>query len=139
MNFYIGLAQVIGVHSLLGLSAWIAGIAGGLFAHTTIHIEHGNFTVLLATFATAYPILGGLKSLAGTVVAAVFIQRFLVECLRFLGDWHSLLFGALILLLMRVRPAGVLTGRPWRPARGTASGLLRAAGIGTFAGAARHA
>lgn len=101
--------------SAFGIGGAIAGLAGGLFSHTTTHIEHGNFTILLATFAIAYPILGGLKSLAGTLVAVVFIQGFLVEGLRFLGDWRSLLFGALILLVMLVRPGGVLSRPLWTP------------------------
>jgi len=99
--------------SAFGIGGAIAGLAGGLFSHNTTHIEHGNFTILLATFAIAYPILGGLKSLAGTLVAVVFIQGVLIEGLRFLGDWRSLLFGALILLVMLVRPTGVL-GAPLR-------------------------
>jgi branched-chain amino acid transport system permease protein len=32
----------------------------------------------------------------------------LIEGLRFLGDWRNLLFGALILLAMNVRPRGLL-------------------------------
>jgi branched-chain amino acid transport system permease protein len=94
--------------SAFGIGGAIAGLAGGLFSHTTTHIEHGNFTILLATFAIAYPILGGLKSLAGTLLAVIFIQGVLVEGLRFLGDWRSLLFGALIVLVMLVRPGGML-------------------------------
>lgn len=135
-------AQSAGVHlttakvSAFGIGGAIAGLAGGLFSHTTTHIEHSNFSILLATFAIAYPILGGLKSLAGTLVAVVFIQGFLIEGLRFLGDWRSLLFGALILVVMLVRPSGVLGGPLWR----------RPAGPGKAAsdsrqgqGAARHA
>ncbi len=101
--------------SAFGIGGAIAGIAGGLFSHTTTHIEHGNFTILLATFAIAYPVLGGLKSLAGTLVAVIFIQGVLVEGLRVLGDWRSLLFGALILLVMLVRPGGVLSAPLWTP------------------------
>ena len=108
-------AQSIGINltmakvSAFGIGGAIAGLAGGLFAHYTTHIEHTNFTILLATFAIAYPILGGLASLAGTVIAVIFIQGFLIEGLRFLGDWRNLLFGALILLLMLIRPSGVLS------------------------------
>jgi branched-chain amino acid transport system permease protein len=94
--------------SAFGIGGAIAGLAGGLFAHTTTHIEHGNFSILLATFAIAYPILGGLKSLAGTLLAVIFIQGFLIEGLRFLGDWRSLLFGALIVVVMLARPGGLL-------------------------------
>jgi branched-chain amino acid transport system permease protein len=114
--------------SAFGIGGVIAGLAGGLFSHNTTHIEHSNFTILLATFAIAYPILGGLKSLAGTLIAVVFIQGFLVEGLRFLGDWRSLLFGALILLVMLVRPGGLLASpliisRFWRSARASNSSL----------------
>jgi branched-chain amino acid transport system permease protein len=102
--------------SAFGIGGAIAGLAGALFAHNTTHIEPGNFTILLATFAIAYPILGGLASLAGTVLAVVFIQGFLIEGLRFLGDWRSLLFGALIVVVMLLRPKGFLNRALWRRA-----------------------
>jgi branched-chain amino acid transport system permease protein len=95
--------------SAFGIGGAIAGLAGGIFSHNTTHIEHGNFTILLATFAIAYPIIGGLKSLLGTLIAVVFIQGVLIEGFRFLGDWRSLLFGAMILAIMLIRPAGVLS------------------------------
>jgi branched-chain amino acid transport system permease protein len=44
----------------------------------------------------------------GTLLAVVFIQGFLIEGLRFMGDWRNLLFGALIVLAMNVRPRGLL-------------------------------
>ena len=46
----------------------------------------------------------GLTQLA----AVVFVQGFLVEGLRFLGDWRNLLFGGLIVLAMNLRPRGLL-------------------------------
>lgn len=90
------------------LGGFIAGVGGGIYAHTVTHIEHGVFGVLLATFAIAYPILGGLGSVFGTVIAVLFIQGFLIEGLRFVGDWRSLLFGALIVVAMNLRPHGLL-------------------------------
>ena len=90
---------------------FIAGLAGGIYAHYTTHIEQGNFNIMVATFAIAYPILGGLSSVFGTLAAVVFIQGFLVEGLRFLGDWRNLLFGALIVLAMNLRPGGLLDAR----------------------------
>jgi branched-chain amino acid transport system permease protein len=103
----------------------IAGMGGGLYAHTVTHIEHLAFGVLLATFAIAYPILGGLGTVFGTLLAVLFIQGFIVEGLRFLGDWRNLLFGALIVLAMNLRPTGLLGDRvprlatllPWRNGR----------------------
>lgn len=97
--------------SAMTAGGFIAGLSGGLYAHYTTHIEQTNFTILVATFAIAYPILGGLSSVFGTVAAVVFIQGFLVEGLRFLGDWRNLLFGALIVLVMNIRPSGLLDAR----------------------------
>lgn len=97
--------------SAMTLGGAIAGVGGGLYAHYTTHIEHANFNILIATFAIAYPILGGLRSVFGTIVAVIFVQAFLVEGLRFLGDWRNLLFGALIVLAMNLRPHGLFGGR----------------------------
>jgi branched-chain amino acid transport system permease protein len=107
-------AQSVGINltavkvSAMTVGGAIAGIAGGIFAHYTTHIEHTNFNILVATFAIAYPIVGGLASVFGTLAAVVFVQGFLIEGLRFLGDWRNLLFGALIELAMNVRPHGLL-------------------------------
>ena len=109
--------------SAFGIGGAIAGLGGGVFVHYATHIEHNNFSILLATFAIAYPILGGLSSLAGTLLAVVFIQGFLLEGLRFLGEWRSLLFGVLILVVMLVRPSGLLT---------------RSLGLGGLGGSKRH-
>jgi branched-chain amino acid transport system permease protein len=110
-------AQSVGVNltaikvSAMAVGGAIAGLAGGLYAHYTTHIEHASFNILVATFAIAYPIVGGLASVFGTVVAVLFVQGFLIEGLRFLGDWRNLLFGALIVLAMNVRPHGFLDAR----------------------------
>ena len=129
--------------SAFGIGGAIAGLAGGVFAHYATHIEHHNFGILLATFAIAYPIIGGLSSLAGTLLAVVFIQGFLLEGLRFLGDWRSLLFGVLIVVVMLVRPGGFLNrslglgvGFRRAPAPTLEAGDAKA---GTTQEAARHA
>jgi branched-chain amino acid transport system permease protein len=106
-------AQSVGVNltavkvSAMTIGGAIAGLGGGIYAHYTTHIEHTNFNVLVATFAIAYPIVGGLRSVFGTLAAVIFVQAFLVEGLRFLGDWRNLLFGALIILAMNLRPHGL--------------------------------
>jgi branched-chain amino acid transport system permease protein len=111
-------AQSVGISltavkvSAMTLGGAIAGLGGGIFAHYTTHIEHTNFNVLVATFAIAYPIVGGLRSVFGTLAAVLFVQAFLIEGLRGLGDWRNLLFGALIVAAMNLRPQGLFGG--WR-------------------------
>lgn len=107
-------AQSVGINltaikvSAMTVGGAIAGVAGGLYAHYVTHIEHLAFGVLQSVFALAYPIIGGLASVFGTLAAVVFVQGFLVEGLRDLGDWRNLLFGILIIVAMVVRPSGFL-------------------------------
>jgi branched-chain amino acid transport system permease protein len=103
--------------SAMTIGGVIAGIGGGIFAHYTTHIEHVQFGVVLATFAIAYPILGGLSNVFGTLLAVIFIQGVLIEGLRFMGDWRNLLFGGLIVLAMNVRPRGLLDAGTTRALR----------------------
>ncbi len=94
--------------SAMTIGGAIAGLGGGLYAHYATHIEHSNFNILIATFALAYPIVGGLASVFGTLAAVVFVQGILVEGLRDLGDWRNLLFGALIVVSMNLLPRGFI-------------------------------
>ena len=116
-------AQSVGINlttvkvTAMGVGGFIAGLGGAIYAHYTTHIEHLNFGVVLATFAIAYPILGGLSNVMGTLLAVIFIQGILVEALRFLGDWRNLLFGALIVLVMNIKPSGLLDAAVMRRIR----------------------
>ena len=93
--------------SAMTVGGFIAGLSGGLYAHQVTSLDHHSFTVLLGTFAIAYPILGGLSNVFGTLIAVIFIQGLLVEGLRFLGDWRMILFGLLIVLAMNFKPLGL--------------------------------
>lgn len=114
--------------SAMTIGGLIAGIGGGIFAHYTTHIEHVQFGVVLATFAIAYPILGGLSNVFGTLLAVIFIQGFLIEGLRFMGDWRNLLFGGLIVLAMNVRPRGLLDSGTMQAIRRMFTGKREASG-----------
>jgi len=105
----------------------VAGLAGSLYAHQVTDLDHHTFTVLLATCAVAYPILGGLSNVFGTLIAVLFVQGLLVEGLRFLGDWRMLLFGALIILAMNIKPLGLFDNQTIRILR-NALGVKRQSG-----------
>ena len=106
-----------------------AGLAGSLYAHQVTDLDHHTFTVLLATFAIAYPILGGLSNVFGTLIAVLFIQGLLVEGLRFLGDWRMLLFGALIILAMNIKPLGLFDNQTIRILRNALGGKRQSGSV----------
>jgi branched-chain amino acid transport system permease protein len=108
----VGLNLTVVKVSAMTIGGFVAGMGGAMYAHTTTHVEHTIFGVVLATFAIAYPILGGLSHVVGTLLAVVFVQVFLVEVLRFMGDWRNVLFGVLIVLVMNLRPHGFLGEQP---------------------------
>ena len=103
----VGINLTVVKVSAMTAGGLIAGLSGGLYAHQVTSLDHHSFTVLLGTFAIAYPILGGLSNVFGTLVAVIFIQGLLVEGLRFLGDWRMILFGLLIVLAMNFKPLGL--------------------------------
>jgi branched-chain amino acid transport system permease protein len=90
---------------------FIAGLGGSVYAHYTTHIEHLNFDIVMATFAIIYPILGGLSNVFGTILAVIFVQVFLLEVLRPLGDLRNLLFGAMIIVVMNFMPHGMFSAQ----------------------------
>ena len=91
-----------------GFGAMIAGIAGGLYAHYLLYIEPGSFTFLISAMAVLFVILGGMESVWGALLGAA-IFSLLPEVLRFMHDWRLSLFGAVLILLMIIRPRGLLT------------------------------
>ena len=103
----VGINLTVVKVSAMTAGGFIPGLSGGLYAHQVTSLDHHSFTVLLGTFAIAYPILGGLSNVFGTLVAVIFIQGLLVEGLRFIGDWRMILFGILIVLAMNFKPLGL--------------------------------
>ena len=54
-----------------------------------------------------YAVFGGLASFWGAVVGAT-ILSILPELLRWVKDWREILYGVLVLIMMLVRPQGLL-------------------------------
>jgi branched-chain amino acid transport system permease protein len=91
-----------------GLGAFIAGVAGGLYAHYYLYIEPEFFNVWQSIHMVLYLIMGGMLTFWGAALGAG-IFTFLPEMLRFLHDWRGAFFGVIIIGLMIARPAGLLT------------------------------
>jgi len=111
------------------VSAFIAGLAGALYAPFIGYLAPGGFDFLRSVFFVIIVVLGGMGSLTGTILSGVGLT-FLQEALRTNAkDWSQsvaslfgnapggtidfvpmsqVLFGAILVILMIFRPEGLL-------------------------------
>jgi branched-chain amino acid transport system permease protein len=91
------------------LGSAIAGIAGGLYAHHFSYIEAQYFNVSLSITIVLYAALGGTQTVIGPLLGAAMFTL-LPELLRGSAHWRYVVFAAGLIVLMALRPEGLLTG-----------------------------
>jgi branched-chain amino acid transport system permease protein len=108
------------------VSAFIAGVAGGLFAHFVPIINPGSFTFVKSIEIVVMVVAGGLGSTSGAVTAAVFLTL-LPEALRSIlvtgaadgslaqrvDQIRMPIYGVLLVVLMLLRPEGLFGTKEW--------------------------
>jgi branched-chain amino acid transport system permease protein len=96
------------------VSSFFAGVAGALFAHQLMFINPSAFDIVKSTEILVMVYLGGIGSLAGSVLGAV-IFTILSEWLKELGTWRLVIMSLILVLLMIFRPRGIMGFRelPW--------------------------
>lgn len=111
------------------LGSLFAGIGGGVYAHYIGFLSPGTFDFLIGFNPLIIVVFGGLGSMTGTVTASFgwlfFLEGLLRVILGQLGTeaptWRFVLYPIALLLLMLLRPQGLLGTREW--------GFLRAGPI----------
>ena len=99
------------------IGAMLMGLGGAVYGHHYNYIEAQTFNVLLSIYILLYVLLGGTQTPWGPLIGAVFftvvpeaIRQFANELgWKWLGDSRFILFGVFIVLMMVVRPEGVMT------------------------------
>jgi branched-chain amino acid transport system permease protein len=92
------------------LSAASAGIAGGLFAYMQSGIRPEDFRFDKSIDMIVMIIIGGLGSISGAVVGGIFVAVTL-ELMRDLQQYRLVLYALLLIVIMLVRPEGMLGSR----------------------------
>jgi branched-chain amino acid transport system permease protein len=92
------------------LSAATAGIAGGLFAHMQAGIRPEDFKFDKSIDMIVMIIVGGLGSISGAALGGVFVAVSL-ELMRDLQQYRLVLYALLLIVIMLVRPEGLLGQR----------------------------
>jgi len=106
-------AEILGVNitsaKLMAFSvgAFIAGIGGGIFAHYQEYIEPLMFSVMHAVEFLVFVIFGGIQIFWGPIFGA-FVLTLIPEFFREIQDWRMEIYGVLLIVMMILRPQGVI-------------------------------
>ncbi|MBK8200838.1 MAG: branched-chain amino acid ABC transporter permease [Bdellovibrionales bacterium] len=97
------------------IGAFFAGLAGGLFAHDLQYLSPSIFDFNRSFEIIIMVVLGGMGSISGSVIAAVFLTV-LKEALRPLQemtgvDLRMIVYSLLLIIIMLTRPNGLLGKR----------------------------
>jgi branched-chain amino acid transport system permease protein len=94
------------------VGAFFAGAAGGLFAHFRTTISPEGFNFLKSVDVVVMVILGGMGSTLGVTVAAI-VLTVLNELLRNAEQYRMIVFALLLIVMMILRPQGILGDVGW--------------------------
>ncbi len=115
--------------SAFALGAAWAGLVGVVFAGKTVFVNPSSFTFMESAIILAIVVLGGMGSITGVILAALIIML-LPEFLREFSLYRMLIFGAAMVLMMIVRPQGLVSGeRKVYRYKDTASGAAGAGNV----------
>jgi len=107
-------ADLMGVHKraiqvgAFTLGGALAGLSGGLYALYFGFIEAQYFNANISIFVLLYVLIGGTQTAWGPLVGASFFTL-IPEALRIGDDWRFFIFGIIIVVMMIIRPEGMIT------------------------------
>jgi len=89
------------------IGSFAAGISGGITSHLYSYINHETFNSQLSILALTIVILGGMGNVTGAIVGSVLLVG-LPEVFRVAAEYRVLIYGLVLLALVRFRPQGLL-------------------------------
>ncbi|MFN8520822.1 MAG: hypothetical protein U0667_15820 [Chloroflexota bacterium] len=92
------------------LGAAFAGLGGAIFASLIGSIFPSSIQLLVSINVVAIIIVGGMGSIPGVVVGAIVLIG-LPELFREFSEYRFLFYGAVLILMMRFRPEGLIPTR----------------------------
>jgi branched-chain amino acid transport system permease protein len=109
-------AAVMGVYPFkfklwaFAIGAALGGLSGFLFASRSGFIEPNQFNAQLSILFVAMVVVGGSGNMAGVALGA-FLLAYLPERFRDFSQWRFLVFGLALVLVMLLRPQGLIPSR----------------------------
>ncbi|KUO72073.1 MAG: ABC transporter permease [Clostridia bacterium BRH_c25] len=96
------------------ISAFITGIAGAFYASMIGFIDPNSFTFDISTLIISIVILGGMGTIRGMFVGSAILIAF-PEVSRFMMDYRFVVYGIVLVVMMRFRPQGLLGWKSQMP------------------------
>lgn len=87
---------------------FLAGLAGGFYAHLLTFISGNDFIIHMSVIALAYVVIGGGQTMWGPLLGAT-VFTLLPETLRPIQSFRLEIFGMLIVATMLFRPTGAIS------------------------------
>ncbi|MFA6505921.1 MAG: branched-chain amino acid ABC transporter permease [Treponemataceae bacterium] len=92
------------------VSAFFSGLAGAFYAHMINYIDPNTFTFDTSIVILSIVIMGGMGTMTGPFLGSVLLISF-PEILRFMAEYRFVVYGAILVIMMRFRPQGFLGGQ----------------------------
>ena len=92
------------------IGAAVGGLAGLLFGSRQEYVEPNTFMLNLSFLFVAMVVIGGSGNIVGVLVGA-FLLTYLPERFRELQEWRPFAFGLALVLVMVLRPQGLVPSR----------------------------
>ncbi len=89
------------------IGSFFAGVAGAIYAHNFYIIQPTTFGFLKSFDILILVVLGGLGSLSGSVIAAVFLT-IVTTYLQGFPETRMIIYSLVLILVMLYRPSGLL-------------------------------
>jgi len=103
--------------------ASVGGAAGVLFASKAMFIAPNIFNYNISILILAFVVFGGMGNIWGVVFGAVLLS-YIPERIRFISEARMLIFGLVLIIMMNLRPDGLLP-RKKREKIGIAGGEIK--------------
>lgn len=89
------------------IGTFFAGIAGSIYAHFMTFITAEDFAFEISTTILSMAVVGGLGTIQGPILGALLLGV-APEVFRFVAEYSLLIYGGLLVLMMRFQPHGLL-------------------------------
>ena len=90
------------------ICCFFAGMAGSIYAHFIGIITPHDFSIQAMLIPVAYVVIGGIGSTFGPVIGTTLLMILSHFLLRYLGFYELLIYGCIIVLMIRFMPQGII-------------------------------